>query len=317
MTTVQYHHYLPGDEAAIVKLWNRCLTKDPITDIRFRNLVLLDANFDPQGMRIASGDGEVIGCFYAIRRLLPMHGTELETDRGWVPFFFVDPGYRRQGVATRLLEDATAFLRASKRDKMFFSAYAPNYVVPGVDKQAYSEAAAWLDKKGFKRMYTSVAMDYSLVDFEIPEAVRQLTEQRIAEGYTFSRARDSDLYEVIRFATDVFNPDWGRAIREGLTQQLKLSQILVARHKGALVGFCLHGGYEGVRERFGPFGVDPSQRGKGIGKILLYECLQLMRSQGMHGAWFLWTGEQSPAGQLYLKTGFTITRSFDIVCRSI
>ncbi|MCC3376714.1 GNAT family N-acetyltransferase [Cohnella sp. REN36] len=317
MTTVQYRHYVPGDEAAIVKLWNRCLTKDPITELRFRNLVLLDANFDPQGMRIASAGGEVVGCYYAIRRLLPMHGTELEPDRGWVPFFFVDPAYRRQGVATRLLEDATAFLRANKRDKMFFSAYAPNYVVPGIDKQAYPEAAAWLDKLGFARQYTSVAMDYSLVDFEIPEAVGQLIEQRKREGYTFEQATDRDLYELIRFAAEAFNPDWGRAIREGLVQQLKLSQILVARHQGTLVGFCLHGGYEGVRERFGPFGVDPSQRGKGIGKILLYECLKLMRAQGMHGAWFLWTGEQSPAGQLYLKTGFTITRSFDIVCKSI
>jgi mycothiol synthase len=317
MPATIYRHYLPGDETAIVTLWNRCLTKDPVTELRFRNLVLLDPNFDPQGLRIACVDGTIVGCFYAIRRQLPMNGTELDMDKGWVPFFFVDPEYRRVGVATRLLEDATAFLRANNREKMFFSAYAPNYIVPGIDKNAYPAAGAFLHQNGFDRLYSAVAMDYSLVDFEIPEHVRQMKEQRIGEGYSFTLVTDRDLYELIQFATNVFNPDWGRAIREGLLQNLPTSQILIARHRKELVGFCLHGGYEGVRERFGPFGVDPSQRGNGIGKILLYECLHLMRSHGMHGAWFLWTGEQSPAGQLYLKAGFNITRSFDVVCRCI
>ena len=314
---LEYRHYIPGDEAAIVRLWNRCLSRDPITAERFRKLVLLDPNFDPQGMRIASADKEVIGCFYAVRRLLPMIGTELEEDRGWIPFFFVDSRYRRQGIAARMLEEAAAYLRKHHREKLLFSGYAPNYIVPGIDRKAYPDAAVFLEKQGFQQLYTSVAMDYSLVDYETPEEVMKLKEKRLAEGYTFACAEDSDLYELIQFATEQFNPDWGRAIREGLLQQLQLNQILVSRHQGVMIGFCMHGGYEGVRERFGPFGVDPSQRGKGIGKILLHDCLQLMRAQGMHGAWFLWTGERSPAGQLYMHSGFTITRSFDIVSKAL
>ncbi|MFC4601791.1 GNAT family N-acetyltransferase [Cohnella hongkongensis] len=317
MSAITFRHYMPGDEPGIVSLWNRCLTKDPITPLRFRNLVLLDPNFDPQGMRIAVRDGVVVGVFYAVRRLLPMLGTELEPDKGWVPFFFTDPECRRQGVASRLLEDAAAFMRANKRETLMFSGYAPNYVVPGIDRTGYPSGAAFLDDAGFQRNYTAVAMDYNLVAYETPEDVRRLKEQRTEEGYSFSTAGDGDLYELIQFATQQFNPDWGRAIREGLLQSLKMDQILVARHHGELVGFCLHGGYEGVRERFGPFGVDSNQRGKGIGKILLHECLQLMRSQGMHGAWFLWTAEMSPAGQLYKKLGFSISRSFDVVSKSL
>jgi GNAT superfamily N-acetyltransferase len=313
MTGLEYRHYKPGDEAELVALWNRCLTRDPVTALRFRNLVLLDPNFDPQGMRLACAGREIVGCFYAVRRLLPMTGTELEPDKGWIPFFFVDPRYRRQGIASRLLAEAADWMRAHGRTQLLFSAYAPNYIVPGIDKDAYPAGAGFLDKHGFRTLYASVAMDISLVGFHYPDEVRALKEQRMAEGYTFDAAKDSDLYELIRFAAEVFNPDWGRAIREGLLQQLKLDQILVARCRGELIGFCLHGGYEGVRERFGPFGVDPSQRGKGIGKILLYDCLQMMRSQGLHGAWFLWTGERSPAGILYKKTGFAVTRSFNIV----
>ncbi|MVP02060.1 GNAT family N-acetyltransferase [Paenibacillus lutrae] len=317
MNTIEYRHYLPGDEQELVSLWNVCLSQDPITEVRFRKLVLLDPNFDPQGMRIAAIGETIVGCFYAIRRLLPMIGTELEPDKGWIPFFFVHPEFHRQGIAARLLADAEDFLRQHNREKIYFSAYAPNYIVPGIDPDAYASGAAFLQKSAFGRLYTAVAMDYSLVGFEYPEEIRSLKQQRISEGYSFSVLTDRDLVELIEFTTKEFNPDWGRAIREGLLQSLSMSQILIARQNDKMVGFCLHGAYEGVRERFGPFGVDESQRGKGIGKILLYDCLHNMRAQGLHGAWFLWTGEQSPAGQLYKKVGFSVTRRFDVVCKTL
>ncbi|MGG3308605.1 GNAT family N-acetyltransferase [Paenibacillus sp. 2KB_20] len=317
MTSVTYRPYRPGDEDAITTLWNACLPGDLMTRLRFRNLVLLDPNFDPQGLRIAEQEGRMVGVLYAVRRRLPMIGTELELDHGWITFFYTDPSVRRQGVASRLLQDGEDYLRDHGRSKVFFSSYAPNYIVPGIDGERYPEGLAWLAASGFTRNYTAVAMDRSLVDFHMPPEVVELKRQREQEGFTFMLAQDSDLVELIDFATDVFNPDWGRAIREGLLQRLRTDQILIARDQGKLVGFCLHNGYEGVAERFGPFGVDPSMQGKGLGKILLYDCLALMRAQGLHGAWFLWTGEQSPAGHLYRKAGFDVTRRFDIMSKPL
>lgn len=312
-----YRSYRPGDEEGIIALWNACLTADPVTRTRFRNLVLLDPNFDPEGLRIAEEEGTVTGALYAVRRRLPMIGTELEPDHGWITFFGTAPSSRRQGIAKRLLQEAEAFLRSHGRSKVFFSSYAPNYIVPGIDGESYPEGLAFLQAAGFTRNYTAAAMNRTLIDFRVPPDVAGLKRQRESEGFTFGAASDSDLVELISFATDVFNPDWGRAIREGLLQRLKMDQILIARDRGKLVGFCLHGGYEGVAERFGPFGVDPSMQGKGLGKILLYDCLALMRAQGLHGAWFLWTGEQSPAGHLYRRAGFQITRRFDIMSKSL
>lgn len=63
--------------------WDQTLPLDPITPKRFRNLVLLDGNFDPKGLRLAVVDGEVVGLVYAVRRLMPMVGTELELVNGW------------------------------------------------------------------------------------------------------------------------------------------------------------------------------------------------------------------------------------------
>lgn len=310
--------YKPGDEPRIVELWNRTLLLDPVTAKRFRNLVLLDANFDPEGMRLAFGEaGQLVGCVYAVRRLLPMSGTELEPDHGWIPFFFVDSAAERQSIGSRLLDEAEGFLRGLGRKKLFFASYAPNYIVPGIDATGYPKGESFLRKTGFTKQYSAVAMDYSLVGYEIPAEVAALKRQREAEGYTFQTAQDADLTELIRFNLDHFNPDWARAIREGILQGLALEQILVARERGRLVGFCLFGGYEGVRERFGPFGVHPDQRGQGIGKILLHDCLRNMRAHALHGAWFLWTGEQSPAGHLYKQTGFSVTRTFDILVKTL
>jgi GNAT superfamily N-acetyltransferase len=314
---IKYRNYEPGDELHIVRLWNDCLSTDPITKTRFRNLVLLDVNFDPRGMKLAFDDEDLIGCVYAVRRRLPMYQTDLESDNGWIPYFFVHPDYRRRGVGSNLFQQAFEFLAENGRKQVFFASYAPNYILPGIDKETYPDAYRFLKHLGFETLYSPVAMDRSLVGFSIPPEVKELKAKRQAEGYEFYTAEDKDLYEVIEFANTKFNPDWGRAIREGILQGLPLNRILIARDQTKLVGFCMYGGYEGIPERFGPFGVDPEQQGKGLGKILLYECLQLMRSEGLHGAWFLWTGETSSAGHLYKKTGFQVTRRFHVMKKTL
>ncbi|GIP38515.1 hypothetical protein J31TS4_17950 [Paenibacillus sp. J31TS4] len=318
MTAIRYRYYERGDEKRIVKLWNECLRLDPITDLRFRNLVLLDANFDPEGLRLAFDGERLVGCMYGVRRRLPMLGTDLEPENGWIPFFFVAPEARRRRIAANLLQDVFAFLAKHGRTTVFFASYAPHYILPGLDEDAYPEAGAFLRKHGFRKRYSPVAMNIPLVGYAIPEDVEQLKRQRMEEGYTFEPAEDGDLYEVIQFATHVMeNADWGRAIREGVRQGLPLTSLHLARDHGRLVGFCMHGGYEGIRERFGPFGVDPEQQGRGLGKILLYDLLASMRAQGMHGAWFLWTGETTPAGYLYKRAGFRVTRTFQVMARPV
>ncbi|HEX7057054.1 MAG TPA: GNAT family N-acetyltransferase [Bacilli bacterium] len=231
---------------------------------------------------------------------------------------FVAKEYRRRGIASRLFADAEHFLQQNGRKSVYFSSYAPNYILPGIDEQAYPEGFAFLQSKGFQIQYSPVAMDFSLVGFTIPDDVKELKQKRIAEGFTFGFVEDKDLYEVIRFATHVFNADWGRAIREGILQGLPMSQVMVAREKsGAVVGFCMFGAYEGIRERFGPFGVDPKLRGTGLGKILLYDCLAAMKAVGVHGSWFLWTGEESPAGYLYKRVGYHVSRRFHVMKKNI
>lgn len=314
---ITYRTYQSGDEKPIVALWNDCLETDPTNHARFRRLVLLDANFDPAGLQLAFDEERLVGVVYGLRRRLPMHGTDLEEDNGWITFFFVHPDYRRQGIGARLLANAMEFFKAHDRKNVFFASYAPNYIVPGIDAVHYPAGDAFLKDQGFNIVYPCVAMDRNLVEFKLSDAIKGLIKEREREGYTFRKANDRDLYDVIQFANDVFNPDWGRAIREGIPQGLPMDRVWVAYRGEKLVGFCLYGGYEGIPERFGPFGVDPDEQGKKLGKILLNLCLHAMKAEGLHGAWFLWTGEKSPAGHLYKKTGFEITRTFYVMKKEL
>lgn len=308
-----------GDSPALLDGWRRALPADPITERRFRDLVLLDPNFDPAGLRVArSPEGELLGAAYAVRRRTAMVGADLEPDLGWLVFFFVVPSARRAGFGRALVTDALDWLRGHGRRAVLCFPYTPNYLLPGLDRDTYPEAARLLDGLGFVTRHRAVAMDRSLVGYALPDAVRARAGVLAAAGWRLGTPSTDDLVDLVALAGDEFNPDWARAIRDAVVGGLPLDRIVVARAPGGeMAGWAMHGAYEGVPERFGPFGVREDHRGTGLGKVLLHLMLERMRALGVHGAWFLWTGERSPAGHLYRATGFHITRRFDVMRREL
>ncbi|TDO46529.1 acetyltransferase (GNAT) family protein [Kribbella sp. VKM Ac-2571] len=303
-----------GDGPALAAAWTAAAPADPISYQRFRDLFLLDRNFDAAGLQVAVINDQIVGAAYAVRRLIAVDADDLEPASGWIPFFFVHPEYRGRGLGRELLSTAMDWLRSHGQSEVYFSSYTPNYFLPGLDTARYPAAARLLAELGFERGYDAVAMDRSLVGYAIPDEVRQRIEALTADGYSFGTPSGDELTALIAIAGAEFNPDWARAIREGVVSGLPLDRIVVARDPGgAILGWAMHGTYEAVIDRFGPFGVLPASRGTGLGKVLLHLTLERMVAAGAHSAWFLWTGEKSAAGQLYLKTGFDITRTFTIL----
>ncbi|MFJ3231188.1 GNAT family N-acetyltransferase [Streptomyces sp. NPDC086787] len=315
-TTQPIRGFRAGDGPRLVESWRRSAPADPITADRFRSLVLLDANFDPEGLRVAMDGDRVVGAAYAVRRLTPMTGTDLEPRQGWIPFFFVDPAARGRGLGRRLLTEALDWLGGHGRTRVDFSSYTPNYILPGLDTATYPAAGGLLASLGFRTLYEAAAMDRSLVGYRLPEETALRLAELTARGHRFTTPSDDDLVDLVALAGHRFNPDWARAIRECLAAGAPLDRIVVARDpSGRLTGWAMHGAYESAVERFGPFGVLPETRGAGLGNVLLHLTLERMRACGAHCAWFLWTGERSPAGHLYRKAGFTRTRVFQVLRR--
>lgn len=303
-----------GDGPAIAAAWTAAAPQDGITYDRFRDMFLLDRSFDAAGLFVAEQDKKILGSAYAVRRRIPAEGSDLEPEHGWIPFFFVVPEARGTGLGATLVKAGMSWLAAQGAKRVYFSSYTPNYFLPGLDADRYPEAAKLLASVGFTTQYQSVAMDRTLNDYCVPQKVRDRVDSLVGNGWWFGSPSSDDLVDLIDIAGNRFNSDWSRAIREGVLTGLPLERIIAVRNPdGVMLGWAMCGTYENVLERFGPFGVVPESRGTGLGEILLHLTLERMRALGAHSAWFLWTDEASPAGQLYLKTGFTITRTFTIM----
>ncbi|MFF8474366.1 GNAT family N-acetyltransferase [Streptomyces sp. NPDC015414] len=305
-----------GDGPPLVEAWRRSAPADAVTADRFRSLVLLDPNFDPEGLRVAVDGGRVVGAAYAVRRLTPLAGTDLEPEQGWIPFFFTDPDARGRGLGRRLLTEALDWLHGHGRTRVDFSSYTPDYVLPGLDAEAYPEAAALLGSLGFRTLYEATAMHRGLVGYRLPDDVARRLGELTARGHRFTTPSDDDLVDLLALAGGHFGPDWACTIRACLTAGTPLDRIVVVRDPaGRLSGWAMHGAFDGVDERFGPIGVREEMRGTGLGEVLLHLVLERMRARRAHSAWFLWTGARSPAGHMYRKAGFGDTRVFRVLRR--
>lgn len=312
MTLRRFAH---GDLRPLAAAWTEAAPGDAITPTRLRDLILLDRNFDADGLFIAERDGRIVGASYAVRRLVAHALDDLEPDTGWIPFFFVVPAERGRGTGRTLVTAALDWLRDQGRRTAIFSSYTPNYVLPGLDADRYPEAHALLTSLGFTTIEHPSAMDRTLIGYRMPAEVAERVDALRADGWYLGHADSDDLVALIHLAGTQFNSDWARAIREGVVAgTLPLERIIIAKNPdGQLIGWAQHGTYEQVIDRFGPFGVLPTSRGTGLGKVILHLTLQNMTALGAHSAWFLWADEGSVASRLYATTGFAATRSFHIL----
>ncbi len=306
--------YRGDDEARLIGLWNAAMTHDRIDEAAWRTRVLLDPNFSPDGLILCEAAGRLRGFILSVARQVPLFLQGLEPELGWITAFGVHPDDRRQGIGRKLLDAALGRLAGMGRKRVLISAYTPNYFIPGVDVQAYPEAAAFLRAAGWEIVSTPISMHAELTDLQIPAEIRELEQQLGREGITVRPVRPADLPELMSFIAAEFGWDWFRFAQEHLLELYGPGSdeicFLVAVQGERVAGYC-----QQRRERLGPFGVAPGMRNKGIGRLLLYHCLEAMLAKGFHCAWFLWTGRD--AARLYERTGFRQARQFAVMSKTL
>ena len=311
MTATTIRSYRGDDEASLIALWNVTLTRDRINEAVFRTRVLLDPNFSPDGLLVAEEAGQLVGFVLSLARRVPLFLQGLEPELGWITAFGVDPAHRWRGVGRRLFEAALDRLGEMGRQQVLISPYSPNYFIPGVDVDAYPEAMAFLQALGWETVSTPISMRAEYTGFQIPLEIEAL-ERRLAgeEGVIVRPVRSADLPELLPFIVEHFGWDWFRFAQEYLLELFGPGSdeicFLVAARGEEIVGYC-----QQRRERFGPFGVAPAMRRKGIGRLLLFHCLATMLTKGFHCAWFLWTDED--AARVYRLAGFRKVRQFAVM----
>ena len=305
---VSIRSYEPADILDVLGVLNRCLTADPITSETFQRKVLLDINYDPRGSLVACADGKVVGYALGMTRRFQMEDSAPDFDRSWITLFAVDEPYRRQGIGTMLLKGLERYFASRKCKSTIIAGYAPNYFVPGIDPVEYPEALEFFIKMGFADIYRPLSMDSDLVRLRTPDWVPAKEQALIEAGVAFEPYRPELILPLLDFMRVEFPGDWQRFLRDAMvritTGEYHATNVWVAHVNYDVLGFAMYGG----DCRFGPFGVAKSERGRGLGVVLLLRVLFSMKASGLHNAWFLWTDEL--AARVYDAGGFKETRRF-------
>lgn len=118
-------------------------------------------------------------------------------------------------------------------------------------------------------------MDMLVKLYELPapdEALRRLA----ADGISVRRALPPEKHKVLEWVRGNFSEAWTSETDVAFSRQP--ASCFIAVQDKRLFGFACHDA--ACRNFFGPTGVDPDARGKGIGAALLLACLDAMRQQG-------------------------------------
>jgi GNAT superfamily N-acetyltransferase len=111
--------------------------------------------------------------------------------------------------------------------------------------------------------------------YDLPDD-QELAIKMKEEGILIRRALACEKSIVVKWAEERFGDGWASEVEVCFSYQPITCFIAIKGEK--ILGYaCYDSAY---RNFFGPTGVDESERGKGIGKILLLKCLYGMREQG-------------------------------------
>jgi len=308
---VEIRPYRGGDERELVAVWNASMVCDRISSQIFHTKVLLDLNFQSINLPVAIEEDRVVGFVLALTRRVPFGPFGMQPERAWITAFGVHPDYRRRGIGTALFAQLLQRLEAEKRTTIDISPYEPNYFAPGVDVNAYPQAISLLQQRfGFQIHEHAFSMGRDLSNYELPADILVQERQLSQEGITIQPFTAADLPDLMNFLLDEFGWGWYDYYHASLLELCgggpTKTDLLVARQQGDVVGVSHH-----RDERFGPFGVRSDLRNRGIGRILLFRCLEAMAARHIYYAYFLWTEEE--AARLYARSGFQRRREFAIL----
>ncbi|MBN1900498.1 GNAT family N-acetyltransferase [Candidatus Sumerlaeota bacterium] len=203
---------------------------------------------------------------------------------GKIRLLAVHPKFRRRGIGGALLTEAETRLIERGAKTISIMDVPANYQMPGVDFR-YTEAFCFLPKHG----YTCGMPNINLVCGVSPRMFDQEEdiERLKKEDFIIRRAQESDWNGIEKFLAANWKC-WIDEARSSFDNKPKTLHICI--HKGEVVGFS---GYEGNNKGmgwFGPMGVLPVTRGKGIGAILCLLCLQDIALLGHRRAIIPWVG---------------------------
>ncbi|TCJ01702.1 GNAT family N-acetyltransferase [Cytobacillus praedii] len=92
------------------------------------------------------------------------------------------------------------------------------------------------------------------------------------------RVNNNDYSSLLQFVEANFSSEWSQTLKDGFLADAPSIYIAVADEE--IIGFAAFDVYKGRKCYFGPMGVSKSNRIKGVGTLLLHQCLREMKEIG-------------------------------------
>lgn len=256
----------------------------------------LFVNRRPQDYRmqvvVATRGDRIVGALQSV--------TRPATRKAWLGLFAVDAAERRADLGRALFIHARR-LWPPNITECEVLALPGNYFTPGLDP-CYTTAVCFVERLGFTRFKDCVNLTAPLsAAFRTAEEERRLA----AEGVTVRRAAADDSALLDTFFAENFGADW--RFEAGLAFDQQPITLHLALRDGGLIGFSAHSTQNREWGFFGPMGTTPAARGLGIGRVLLWHCLNDLRAAGHTRVLIPWVG---PIGFYHQWCGATVARVF-------
>ncbi len=267
------------------ELMNASLKHAFITDHMLERCTTGDPNFRRKDILVAYENDELVGVLIGgIRRSAPPDMVSEHRSVGWVKAVAVRPGPHRAEILGSLLREFEGLMKEEDKNRLRACDFASWHFFPGIEvhHDFYIEE---LMRHGFSKVGECVDYEVDLLRFYVPQRIKRLEERLMKEGLSFKRASRGDEGRVAEWVKRKFSSFW--AYEAKLSFSFKKPKIWVAEKDGRILGFSVYGALE--PNWFGPIGVDPEARARGIGSVLLFKCLQDMRLEGTRIAVIPWT----------------------------
>lgn len=313
-TDITIRPYLANDEPHLIRLWNRAMWADPIDTAIWRTRYLLDPNFDARECLVAFDPGTYEPVGFVLGMTMKSGDARLPgPPDAWIVGFGVDERHRRQGIGTALFEGLERTWFEAGMSRITVGPYVPGYVAPGIDEAAYPEAIQFLRAWGAETTKRPLSMKVSLTGYRPAPTVPDLASSLESAGIHVRQVEPADILPLLQFLYRHFahwRADAASVLADLYGSDPRAVTMHVTVEQGQIIGYA-----QSRNERFGPFGVNETYRGRGVGAVLLSATLLAMRARGFHCAWFLWTSDR--AAKLYREHGFEEVRRFALMAKTL
>lgn len=296
----------------------------PLTVERFRDKVLLNWEFRPEGFWLAFDGERLVGMVLASSRemaLCEMDRAHVKPPVAYLSVIAVAAMHRRQGIGRALLEQAETFARGRGCRMITPTAnpLAPMafFITPQGD---WAEAAAFFPALGYQHKEMQQNLVRNLVGFEIDARIAQRISELEAQGYECRPYRDED-HDSLLAMQDW--PYWVVDIESKLGRWTKTrpfietcflncatediagpEEICVVVKDGQVLAFCVQTINRQTGWAYlGPVMTLPAVRNQGLASVALQLSLQQAVAHGANMC-DLWTDLDEHHTRFYNRNGF-------------